>query len=350
MTGKRPSSLNKITVPKQETKMGDYFTVSGTFQDGDLLVNKEGLKLVKQANEEAASPATDTQITLGDLETIKVIGKGSGGVVQLVRHKWTHEIFALKVMQMNLQEHARKQIVQELKINQATQCKYVVVCHHAFYQNGAISILLEYMDGGSLADIVKQVGQVPEPYLSVISKQVLQGLHYLHCDRHIIHRDIKPSNLLLNSKGEAKITDFGVSAILEHSMGQKDTFIGTYTYMSPERISGSSYTYDSDIWSVGLTLLECALGRFPYQRWRSFYELLEAIVEQPPPVPRPDQFTPEFCSFISGCVQKKPGDRMTIPQLLEHPFIKKYEDLEIGLAELLPPPTTPVGPKAPAGA
>lgn len=78
----------------------------------------------------------------------------------------------VQVMQMNLQETVRKQIVQELKINQATQNPYVVVYHHAFYQNGAISILLEYMDGGSLADIVKQVRQVPEPYLSVISKQV----------------------------------------------------------------------------------------------------------------------------------------------------------------------------------
>lgn len=62
--------------------------------------------------------------------------------------------------------------------------------------------------------------------------QVLQGLHYLHRDRHIIHRDIKPSNLLLNYKGEAKITDFGVSATLEHSMGERQSFVGTYTYMS----------------------------------------------------------------------------------------------------------------------
>jgi mitogen-activated protein kinase kinase 1 len=74
----------------------------------------------------------------------------------------------------------------------------------------------------------------------------------------------------------------------------------------PERISGSKYGYDSDIWSLGLTLLECALGRFPYQPpgedegWLNFYELLETIVEQPPPVAPADKFSPEFCSFISA--------------------------------------------------
>lgn len=77
-------------------------------------------------------------------------------------------------------------------------------------------------------------------------------------------------------------------------------------YCQPERISGGSYDYKSDIWSLGLVILECAIGRFPYipteqeEGWLSFYELLEAIVEQPPPTAPPDQFSPEFCSFISA--------------------------------------------------
>lgn len=170
-----------------------------------------------------------------------MIGKGNGGLVQLVQHKWTGHVFALKVIQMNIQEETfRKQIVQELKINQASQCPYVVVCYHAFYNNGVISIVLEYMDGGSLADVIRHFKKIPEPYLGLICKQVLQGLIYLHHDRHVIHQDLKPSNLLLNHRGEVKITDFGVSAILTSSMGQRDTFVGTYNYMSPERIGGSN--------------------------------------------------------------------------------------------------------------
>ncbi|KAL6006057.1 Protein kinase C signaling pathway involved MAPKK protein [Asimina triloba] len=279
--------------------------------------------------------AVDLQFSLEDLETIKVIGKGSGGVVQLVRHKWEGTLFALKVIQMNIQENIRKQIVQELKINQGSQCPNVVVCYHSFYHNGVISLVLEYMDCGSLLDILKQVKTILEPYLAVVCKQV-------------ILRDIKPSNLLVNHKGEVKITDFGVSAVLGSSMGQRDTFVGTYNYMSPERISGSSYDYSSDIWSLGMVILECAIGRFPYipteqeEGWLSFYELLETIVDQPPPSAPPDQFSPEFCSFISSCIQKDPQDRMSSLDLLEHPFIKKFEDKDIDLRILmdsLEPPT-----------
>ncbi|KAL2643853.1 hypothetical protein R1flu_011440 [Riccia fluitans] len=318
---------------RQESNISDFLTASGTFQDGDILLNSQGLRLAS-ANTAEPTPtaASDGQMLLEDLETVKVIGKGSSGVVQLVRHKWTNQIFALKVIQMNIQETVRRQIVQELKINQSAQCPYVVVYYDAFYNNGVISILLEYMDGGSLADIVKRVNQVTEPYLAVISKQVLQGLIYLHHTRHIIHRDIKPSNLLVNHSGEVKISDFGVSADLANSMGQRDTFVGTCTYMSPERISGSTYGYHSDIWSLGLTLLECALGRFPYQPpgneegWSNFYELLETIVEQPPPVAPAGRFSPEFCSFIASCMQKDPLKRTSAVNLLEHPFLKKYEN------------------------
>jgi serine/threonine protein kinase len=78
----------------------------------------------------------------------------------------------VQVIQMNIHETVRKQIVQELKINQSAQFPYVVVCYHSFYNNGVISIVLEYMDGGSLADIIKEVKQIPEPYLAIISKHV----------------------------------------------------------------------------------------------------------------------------------------------------------------------------------
>ncbi|CAL9027760.1 PREDICTED: mitogen-activated protein kinase kinase 6 isoform X2 [Prunus mume] len=345
MKTKTPLNLKQLelSVPAQEANIKSFLTASGTFHDGDLRLNQKGLRLISEEKEAQTSDSKELnfEISLEDLETIKVIGKGSGGVVQLVRHKWVGNLFALKVIQMNIQEEIRKQIVQELKINQAAQCPHVVVCHHSFYHNGAISLVLEYMDRGSLADVIRQVKTILEPYLAVVCKQVLQGLVYLHNERHVIHRDIKPSNLLVNHEGEVKITDFGVSASLASSMGQRDTFVGTYNYMSPERISGSTYDYSSDIWSLGLVVLECAIGRFPYmqsedqQSWPSFYELLEAIVESPPPSAPSDQFSPEFCSFVSACIQKNPQDRSSSLDLLGHPFIKKFEDKDIDLGILV---------------
>ncbi|XP_077247920.1 mitogen-activated protein kinase kinase SIPKK-like [Tasmannia lanceolata] len=326
----------KLSLPSTDS-IEKFLTKTGTFKDGDLLVNKDGLRIVPQdeQHEPRLINPSDNQLTLADIDTIKVIGKGSGGIVQLVRHKWTGQFFALKVIQMNILDSVRKQIAQELKINQSSQCPYVVVCYQSFYDNGVISIVLEYMDGGSLADFLKKVKSIPEPYLAAISKQVLKGLIYLHHGKHIIHRDLKPSNLLINHRGEVKITDFGVSAVLTSTSGQRDTFVGTYNYMSPERISGKTYGYKSDIWSLGILLLECATGCFPYSPpnkkdgWINFYELLETIVEQPPPSAPSDQFSPEFGSFISACAQKDPNDRKSAQELLKYPFVSKYEDVDL---------------------
>jgi len=95
-----------------------------------------------------------------------------------------------------------------------------------------------------------------------VALAVLEGLTYLYDKHRIIHRDIKPSNILFNSAGEIKICDFGVSGELVNSIA--DTFVGTSTYMSPERIQGAPYTVKSDVWSLGISLIELALGRFPF--------------------------------------------------------------------------------------
>ncbi|KAM1479225.1 hypothetical protein ACFX2I_026543 [Malus domestica] len=339
-TGTLGPNLKLTLPPPDEVFISKFLTQSGTFKDGDLLVNKQGVRIVSHREVEFPPPiqASDNQMILADLDAIKVIGKGTGGVVQLVQHKWTRQFFALKVIQMNIEESIRRQIVQELKINQSSQCPNIVVCYQSFYDNGTISIILEYMDGGSLANLLKKVKTIPEFYLAAICKQVLQGLCYLHHKKHIIHRDFKPSNLLINHRGEVKITDFGVSAIKASTSEQANTFIGTYNYMSPERIACRNYSYKSDIWSLGLVLLECATGQFPYvppdqsEAWCNFFELMSAIVDEPAPCAPSDQFSPEFCSFISACVQKDPKDRPSAQDLLRHPFINMYDDLHIDLS------------------
>lgn len=133
---------------------------------------------------------------------------------------------------MRIEDRERKQIARELKINQSSQCPYAVVCYQIFYDNGVISIVMEYMDGGSLADFLRKVKSIPEQYLAAICKQVLKGLVYLHHEKHIIHRDLKPSNILINHGGDVKITDFGVSVVGTSTYGHQGTFIGTKSYMS----------------------------------------------------------------------------------------------------------------------
>jgi len=241
----------------------------------------------------------------------------------------------------------RKQINQELRALYEASSEYVIKYHQAFYDSGAITIVMEYMDGGSLLQVLMDHGKIPEKYLAEISRQVLLGLLYLHKERRILHRDIKPSNLLLNQNGEVKITDFGVSGQLANSVSKCVSWVGTITYMSPERISGQKYGYDSDIWSLGLSLVECALGRFPYPPTEpgseqesqpmklSFWDLLHYIVENPPPELPANQFSAEFRDFVARCLCKQPEQRAKVQDLLNHPFLTKYKDLKVKVSDLI---------------
>ncbi|KAK2449562.1 mitogen-activated protein kinase kinase [Trifolium repens] len=164
----------KLTVPSSnQASFAKFLTQSGTFKEGNLLVNKDGVRIVSQSEDEAQPPIkpVNNQISLAELDTIKVVGKGNGGIVQLVQHKWTNQFFALKQIQMTLEESTCRRIAQELKINQSSQCPHVVVCYQAIYYNGTISIILEYMDGGSLEDLLNKVKTIPEPFLAAICKQ-----------------------------------------------------------------------------------------------------------------------------------------------------------------------------------
>lgn len=132
-----------------------------------------------------------------------------------------------------------------------------------FLSQGMVSIVMEYMNGGSLQGMVESGGCRDEGTLASIAYQALEGLAFLHA-RHQIHRDIKPANLLRSLDGRVKLADFGIARQLADTWAQAKTFVGTLIYMAPERIESEAYSYPSDIWSLGLSLLTIAHGEFPY--------------------------------------------------------------------------------------
>ncbi|KAJ8750089.1 hypothetical protein K2173_014004 [Erythroxylum novogranatense] len=269
-----------------------------------------------------------------EMRVFGAIGSGASSVVQRAIHIPTHRILALKKINI-FEKEKRQQLLTEIRTLCEAPCSEgLVEFHGAFYipDSGQISIALEYMDGGSLADILQVRKNIPEPVLSYMFQKLLHGLKYLHGVRYLVHRDIKPANLLVNLKGEPKITDFGISAGLENSVAMCATFVGTVTYMSPERIRNESYSYPADIWSLGLALLECGTGEFPYTATEGPVNLMLQILEDPSPSPSKQKFSPEFCAFIDSCLQKDPDARPTAEQLLSHPFITKYAQTNVDLA------------------
>jgi len=171
-------------------------------------------------------------------------------------------------------------------------------------------------------------GPLSELVIGKLAARVLASLNYLHRERHQVHRDMKPGNILLNCRGEIKISDFGLSAELDSTKEMCATFIGTHAYMSPERLGGKPYSFASDIWSLGITLVECALGQYPYTAYTgsNYFVLLSQIINDVPPQLPAENFSVEFRDFISQCLCKEPEQRPSAQKLLSHPFVRMHDD------------------------
>ncbi|CAB4015395.1 dual specificity mitogen-activated kinase kinase 1 [Paramuricea clavata] len=304
-----------------------------------------------------------------DFEKLDELGAGNGGVVTKVRHSPTKLIMARKLIHLEIKPAIRNQIIRELKVLHDCNSPYIVGFYGAFYCDGEISICMEHMDGGSLDQVLKKAGRIPEDILGIISIAVLKGLSYLRENHKIIHRDVKPSNILISSRGEIKLCDFGVSGQLIDSMA--NSFVGTRSYMAPERLQGNIYSIQSDIWSFGLSLVEMALGRYPVPppnpedidkvftgeipdlasltpermvpgaqvpqgvnggevpRPMAIFELLDYIVNEPAPRLPERHFSDIFREFVHKCLVKNPNERANLKFLMNHQFIKKAEESDI---------------------
>lgn len=195
------------------------------------------------------------------------------------------------------------------------------------------------MDGGSLQDLADTGGCSDEGVLANIAVQALAGLDFLHkCNQ--IHRDIKPANLLINLDGDVKVSDLGILRQIDPSIDidpekklheqdvnklhRAHTFVGTTTYMAPERIDGQEYSYSSDIWSFGLSMMTLSLGRLPFDASGGFWRILQSVRDSAPPrLPQDQGWSKEYCNFIELCLQHSPDDRPSASELLKHPFISK---------------------------
>lgn len=289
---------------------------------------------------------------------------------------------APQLIPLDCREAARARLLAELRCTHAAaDCASVVALHAAFLVDGCVAVVLEYMDRGSLADVLLRVGSLPEPVrdafrtpaparenfqtsnlflisalsqaLAAVAGAVCAGLVHLHDSLRILHRDVKPGNVLLDSTGRVKLSDFGVSGSMDAD-STSSSWLGTARYMAPERIGGGRYGAASDVWALGLTLLEAATGRWPFASaaGSDFWTVLDEVTSSPPPrLPNDGRFTPGFRDFVSRCLEADPAMRPTAAQLLDHPWLRSAtaggaaEAALVGVVAGLPPagglPTLP---------
>ncbi|XP_064341568.1 dual specificity mitogen-activated protein kinase kinase 5 isoform X2 [Camelus dromedarius] len=283
---------------------------AGMYSGGEALMLKAGCDTEKAVewNEEAHVRWREQQEQRLD------VGR-SAGCVWTRRNGWFHMQLGFAVILLDITLELQKQIMSELEILYKCDSSYIIGFYGAFFVENRISICTEFMDGGSL-DVYRKI---PEHVLGRIAVAVVKGLTYLWSLK-ILHRDVKPSNMLVNTRGQVKLCDFGVSTQLVNSIAK--TYVGTNAYMAPERISGEQYGIHSDVWSLGISFMEIQKNQgslMPLQ-------LLQCIVDEDSPVLPVGEFSEPFVHFITQCMRKQPKERPAPEELMGHPFIVQFND------------------------
>ncbi|KAH0795847.1 STE family protein kinase [Histomonas meleagridis] len=249
------------------------------------------------------------------LSNVVQIGTGLTSNVYLANYK-DREV---AVKEMKLTKKQRKFILDEIKIMHQLHSRYLVKMISAHIHNGTSWILMQYMDAGSLGDILRYV-QCNELQVAYIIRKVLHGLKRMH-DKNFIHRDLKCGNIFLSKTGSIKIGDFGFSTQIDalKEEGEADYIVGSPYWMAPEISDGLSYSFASDIWAIGIMCIEMINGSPPYSQIPP-KKAIKHIKKYG--IPKLRGFSPEYRDFVERCTRLDPKDRPSAKELLEHNFLK----------------------------
>ena len=247
--------------------------------------------------------------SISDFEIIQILGKGCFGEVSLVVSKKTKKGYAMKKMKVN-NNSKDEDIKREIKLLQTLNHKYIVKYFTSFCENGFWYIIIQYINGKNFQVIadknVENEINLEEKKIWKYLIQCLNGLLYLHNEKHIIHRDIKPDNIILDEADNIKISDFGISSlegisIEETLINSKNKVLGPINFLAPEIILGQKHSYLSDIYMLGLTFFNLASNKYYLNRYLEGKKIKTNYTGQV----IPSIYSDELKNFIMSLLQEK---------------------------------------------
>ncbi|XP_025994439.1 neither inactivation nor afterpotential protein C isoform X2 [Solenopsis invicta] len=180
--------------------------------------------------------------------------------------------------------------------------------------------------------------RIREEHIAFILREVIKALIHLH-EHNIIHRDIRGNNIVLTKEGEVKLVDFGLSRTMTNELEKRHSYIGSPSWMAPEMVgskdSGADSGYDSrvDVWAIGITAIELADSKAPFEDMHPTRALFQIVRNPPPTLYRPANWSKNLNDFISECLEKNPENRPYMMEIIEHPFLSELPENDYPLTQ-----------------
>ncbi|XP_049847937.1 uncharacterized protein LOC126304993 [Schistocerca gregaria] len=253
----------------------------------------------------------------------ETVGKGSWGKVLKAVHIASGYTLVIKII-ANTDQKMQESIRKEIEVLNRCRSELVVAYYGCSIMHDKETwIYIEYCEMGSIKDIMRICNiTLTESQVAYVALETLKGLIYLH-HNNILHLDVKAANILATSQGTVKLTDFGVSEQLRAGTNESLDYVGTPLFMSPEVIKKIGYSGKTDIWSLGIAIIEMVDGRPPNSDIKSIEDLPKLLNRPPATVSSPEKFSPEFNDFVKQCLVRDPTERKSAIELIDHPFMQK---------------------------
>ncbi|XP_070588760.1 serine/threonine-protein kinase PAK 5 isoform X4 [Erythrolamprus reginae] len=253
------------------------------------------------------------------LDNFIKIGEGSTGIVCIATEKHTGRQVAVKKMDLRKQQR-RELLFNEVVIMRDYHHENVVDMYNSYLVGDELWVVMEFLEGGALTDIVTHT-RMNEEQIATVCLSVLRALSYLH-NQGVIHRDIKSDSILLTSDGRIKLSDFGFCAQVSKDVPKRKSLVGTPYWMAPEVISRLPYGTEVDIWSLGIMVIEMIDGEPPYFNEPPLQAMRRIRDNVPPRVKDLHKVSSVLRGFLDLMLVREPSQRGSAQELLRHPFLK----------------------------